>query len=246
MKKTVHTLRLTSFIFASLIFISSCIAQKSKVEVGSKWEGEIAAFDKLNQTEKYPDNSLLFIVSTSIRLWSTIKEEMTPYPIIQRGFGVSNYQAVAKYAERIVYPHQFEAVVIFIANDITGSPNDLTPKESAATFRRIIKTIRAKYKKQPIFLIEITPSQSRWNKWPVIQKDNALLKAMCHKQKNLYFIETAQNFLNEKGEPRNELFRDDHLHLNREGYKIWGKLIKTEIDKILKDKGSFHNNLIIK
>jgi lysophospholipase L1-like esterase len=239
MKRTVYTLRLTTLIFASLIFISSCIAQKNKVEVGAKWEAEMAAFDKLNQTEKYSDNSLLFVGSSSIRLWSTIKEEMAPYPIIQRGFGGSDSPAVAQYAERIVYPHQFRAVVIFIANDITGSPNDLSPKESAATFRKIVKTIRAKYRKQPVFLIEITPSQSRWKKWPLIKENNALLKALCHKQKNLYFIETAQSFLNEKGEPRNELFRDDHLHLNREGYKIWGALIKAEIDKVLnqKDKG---------
>ncbi len=235
MKKTLHAFRLTTLIFASLIFISSCIAQKSKVEPGTKWEGEIAAFDKLNQTEKYPDNSLLFLGSSSIRLWSTIKEEMAPYPIIQRGFGGSNSPAVAQYAERIIYPHQFSAVVIFIANDITGSPDDLTPKESAATFRKIIKTIRAKYRKQPIFLIGITPSQSRWKQWPMIQENNAFLKALCHKQKNLYFIETAESFLNEKGEPRNELFRDDHLHLNREGYKIWGALIKAEIDKVLKE-----------
>jgi hypothetical protein len=237
MKRIHHQNRFTALIFASLIVISSCFAQKSKVDFGDKWKGEIAAFDKLNQTEKYPDNSILFLGSSSIRLWSTIKEELSPYPIIQRGFGGSNSPAVEYYTERIVYPHQFSAVAIFIANDITGSPNDLTPKESVATFRKIIKTIRAKYKKQPIFIIEITPSQSRWKKWSVIQEDNALLKALCQKQKNLYFIETAQSFLNEKGEPRNELFREDHLHLNRDGYKIWGKLIKAEIDKVLKDKG---------
>jgi hypothetical protein len=237
MKMMHHQIRLTALIFASLIVISSCFAQKSKVDFGSKWEGEIAAFDKLNQTEKYPDNSILFIGSSSIRLWSTIKEELAPYPIIQRGFGGSNSPAVAYYTDRIIYPHKFRAVAIFIANDITGSPGDLTPKESAATFRKIIKTIRAKYKKQPIFIIEITPSQSRWKKWALIQEDNAKLKTLCQKQKNLYFIETAQSFLNEKGEPRNELFRDDHLHLNREGYKIWGKLIKDELDKVLKDKG---------
>jgi hypothetical protein len=233
--RTVSRLRsLATILFVSIFFISAFSAPKEKPKFGDKWEGEIAAFDKLNQTEKYPDNSILFLGSSSIRLWSTIKEELAPYPIIQRGFGGSNSPAVAYYTERIIYPHQFRAVAIFIANDITGSPSDLTPKESTATFRKIIKTIRAKYKKQPIFIIEITPSQSRWKKWALIQEDNALLKALCKKQKNLYFIETAQSFLNEKGEPRNELFRDDHLHLNREGYKIWGKLIKAELDKKLR------------
>jgi len=237
MKKTYHLTRLTALIFASLIFISTCIAQEKKVKPSDKWEGEIAAFDKLNQTEKYPENSILFVGSSSIRLWSTLKEDMAPYPVIQRGFGGSNSPAVLQYIERIAYPHQFRAVVIFIANDITGSPNDLTPMESSANFGKIIKILRAKYKKQPIFIVEITPCLSRWKKWPVIQEDNTLLKNLCKKGKSLYFIETAKNYMNEKGEPRDELFREDHLHQNSEGYKIWTKLIKDEIDKRLKTKG---------
>lgn len=226
--------RLTTLIFAILIFISAGIAQEKKAQPAGKWEGEISAFDKLNQTEKYPANSILFVGSSSIRLWSTLKEDMAPYPIIQRGFGGSNSPGVLENIERIAYPHQFSAVVIFIANDITGSSNDLTPKESAGNFKKIVKKLRAKYKKQPIFIVEITPCSSRWKKWPVIQQDNALIKSFCKSSKHLYFIETAASYLNEKGEPRDELFRADHLHQNSEGYKIWTKLIKDELDKRLK------------
>jgi len=237
MRNSPRFARLTTFLFVSLLFLASCSAPKVQSQVGNKWAGEIAAFDKLNQTEKYSDQSILFVGSSSIRLWSTIKEEMAPYPVIQRGFGGSNSPAVLHYIEQIAYPHQFQAVVIFIANDITGSPNDLTPKQSTENFRQIVKIIRAKYKKQPVFIVAVTPSQSRWKKWPVIQENNENLKALCKKGKNLYFIETAQSFLNDKGEPRNELFRDDYLHLNHDGYLVWGKLIKAELDKILKIKG---------
>ncbi len=234
MKTRSRLMKLTAILFVTLLFFSATNAQKSKTPVTDKWEPEIAAFEKLDQTEKYPDQSILFVGSSSIRLWSTLEDQMAPYPVIQRGFGGSNSPAVAKYIQRIAYPHQFRAVVIFVANDITGSPGDLTPKESANTFKEIVKTIRAKYKKQPVFIVEITPSQSRWKQWPLIQQDNALLKSYCEKGKNLYFIETANSYLNEKGEPRNELFREDHLHQNAQGYLIWGKLIKDELNKRLK------------
>ncbi|HWR99234.1 MAG TPA: GDSL-type esterase/lipase family protein [Prolixibacteraceae bacterium] len=237
MRNSLRFVRLMTVLYVSMMFLASCAAPKVQTQAGSKWAGEIAAFDKLNQTEKYSDQSILFVGSSSIRLWSTIKEEMAPYPVIQRGFGGSNSPGVLQYIEQIAYPHQFRAVVIFIANDITGSPNDLTPKQSTENFRQIVKVIRAKYKKQPVFIVEITPSQSRWKKWPLIQENNANLKALCNKEKNLYFIETAQSFLNDKGEPRNELFKEDHLHLNRDGYLIWGKLIKAEVDKRMKEKG---------
>ncbi len=232
-----NPIRLKNFrtvLFVSLLLFAACTASKAQTNAGNKWEGEIAAFDKLNQTEKYSEQSILFTGSSSIRLWSTIKEEMAPYPIIQRGFGGSNSPAVLQYIRQIAYPHQFRAVVIFIGNDITGSSDDLTTEQSTENYRGIVKIIRAKYKKQPVFIVEVTPCQSRWKKWPEIQQNNANLKAMCKKEKNLYFIETAQSFLNEKSEPRNELFRDDHLHLNREGYKIWGALIKSQLDLKLK------------
>ena len=33
--------------------------------------------------------------------------------------------------------------------------------------------------------------------------------------------------------PNDELFTEDKLHLNRAGYKIWGKIIKENFDKKL-------------
>jgi lysophospholipase L1-like esterase len=233
MKRIVYNNRLATLIFASLIFISSCTTQKTQVQVSNKYESEIAAFDKLNRTEKYSDQSILFVGSSSIRLWNTIRDEMAPYPVIQRGFGGSRTPDVVQYMKRIAYPHQFKAMVVFVANDITGSPNDLSPTETMLNFKQMVKIIRAKYKKQLIFIVEITPSQSRWKQWPQIKQTNAMLKELCQKEKNLAFIETAKSYLNEKGEPNNDLFRDDQLHLNHQGYLIWGKLIKNELDKRL-------------
>jgi len=237
MDRTLHRRRFSAILIVSFLYFGSCTSTRNVPESIRQWEPEIAAFDKLNQTEKYPDNSILFLGSSSIRLWNTLGQELAPYPIIQRGFGGSNSPAVLHYTKRIVYPHKFAALVIFIANDITGSQNDLSPTESAENFRKIVRTVRAKFRQQPIFIVEITPSQSRWAKWPLIKQDNVRLKELCTKEKNLYFIETARSFLDEKSEPKNELFRDDFLHLNHNGYKIWGKLIKAELDRRIKDKG---------
>ena len=234
MKSQPRFIHFKSLLFVLLLFLVSCTSQRSKLPLNNQYEKDIAAFEQLDKKEKYPENALLFVGSSSIRIWSTLKEDIAPYAFIQRGFGGSRTPDVLQYLKRIAYPHRFSALVFFVANDITGSPKDLTPKESLHNFREMVKIIRAKYAKQPIFFIEITPTQSRWKYWPLNQQINSGLKAYCQKGKNLYFIETAQSYLNEKSEPRNELFRNDHLHLNREGYKIWGKLIKAEIDKRLK------------
>ena len=235
MLKSYPLLRLSTILLISLLFISSLNAQNKKQPIKNVYEKEISALEQLDKTEKYADNSIFLVGSSSIRLWSTLKEDLAPYPFIQRGFGGSRTPDVVQYLKRLAYPHNFRAVVIFVANDLTGSPIDLKPKETLDNFKAMVKILRAKYKKQPVFIVEITPSTLRWKSWPQIQQTNALLKKYCSKGKYLYFIETAQNYLNEKGEPRDELFREDHLHQNREGYKIWGRLIKNKLDEVLKN-----------
>ena len=83
-------------------------------------------FEALDQRENYPDNSVIFAGSSSIRLWETLEEDMAPYPVIQRGYGGARLSDFAVYAERILYHHKNSGIVLFIANDIAGTENDKT------------------------------------------------------------------------------------------------------------------------
>ncbi len=228
-------LLLSSILLAG--FLASCnVSRKYTAEATKNWEKDILKFEQQDKSEKDPANAILFAGSSSIRLWSTLKEDVAPYPVIQRGFGGSKFSDMAVYAKRIIYPHQFKALVIFEANDITGSKTDKTPAEVVKLFRDIVKTVRKKYADQPIFLFEITPTKSRWAVWPTVKQTNQLLKETCSKLHNTYFIETASAYLNKDGEPRNELFIKDMLHQNHEGYIIWGDLAKKKLDEVLTRK----------
>jgi hypothetical protein len=210
------------------------VSRKYTAEATKNWEKDILKFEQQDKRENDPANAILFAGSSSIRLWSTLKEDVAPYPVIQRGFGGSKFSDMAVYAKRIIYPHQFKALVIFEANDITGSKTDKTPAEVVKLFRNIVKTVRKKYADQPIFLFEITPTKSRWAVWPTVKQTNQMLKETCSKLHNTYFIETASAYLNKDGVPRNELFIKDMLHQNHEGYIIWGDLAKKKLDEVLK------------
>ena len=226
-------LLLSSILLAG--FLASCnVSRKYTAEATKNWEKDILKFEQQDKSEKDPANAILFAGSSSIRLWSTLKEDVAPYPVIQRGFGGSKFSDLAVYAKRIIYPHQFKALVIFEANDITGSKTDKTPAEVDKLFRNIVKTVRKKYADQPIFLFEITPTKSRWAVWPTVKQTNQMLKETCSKLHNTYFIETASSYLNKDGVPRNELFIKDMLHQNHEGYIIWGDLAKKKLDEVLK------------
>lgn len=223
-------------VFFIFLILSGCATvDLSKYEEASKsWEQEIQQLEAKDKAEKDPSNAILFTGSSSIRLWKTIATDMQPYTVIQRGFGGSKFSDLYFYTERIVQPHDFRAVVIFVANDISGSNLDRTPKEVAATFQEIVKKIRQVKPTKPIFLIEITPTNSRWKVWSEIKEANRLLKKACGKFKDVHFIETTAAYLDSTGKPRSDLFIKDQLHQNQEGYKIWTAIIKKRLDEVLK------------
>jgi len=215
------------------LLISCSITRKYTKDSTAKWGKDILNFEQQDKSEKDPENAILFAGSSSIRLWSTLKEDVAPYPVIQRGFGGSKFSDLAVFADRIIYPHQFRALVLFEANDITGSTADKTPAEVAKLLVDIVRTVRRKYADQPVFVLEITPTPSRWSVWPQIKQANKLLKKACSKLHNTYFIETSADYLNRSGEPRSELFIKDKLHQNHEGYLIWGDLVRKKLDEVL-------------
>jgi hypothetical protein len=197
------------------------------------WENDIRKFEQLDKSEKYSKDAILFAGSSSIRLWATLKEDMAPYQVIQRGFGGSKLSDMAVYSERIFAPHPCKAIVLFVGNDITGSNQDKSPEEVAALFRYVLKTIRKTHPETPVFWIAVTPTPLRWKAWPEIEKAGNLIKNICASQDNTYFICTDFAFLNENGVPITELFSDDRLHLTEKGYAVWTKIIRKELNKVI-------------
>lgn len=218
-----------------LLIACSPLKNYSELPEVKAWETEIAKFENLDKTETYPSDAVIFAGSSSIRLWTTLKDDMEPYSIIQRGYGGAKLSDFTFYADRILSPHPCRALVIFIANDITGTSQDKTPEEVKKLFLNLLKTFRRSHPSTPVFWIEITPNSSRWKVWPEVTKANELIRKECENHRNTYFISTSLAFLNEKGLPKDELFRNDKLHLNSDGYKIWTGLIKEQLDKVLKN-----------
>lgn len=227
MKRYLFLLVIIAYASCSAVRISSDLPEIKK------WEADIQKFEALDKSETYPDNSILFTGSSSIRRWNTLAEDMAPYPVIQRGYGGAKLSDFAVYAERIIHPHPCSAIVLFVANDITGNENDKTPREVLALFRQIVTTIRNKFPDTPVFWIAITPTPSRWDAWPRINEANKLIHEYCVRQQNLFFISTSNAFLNEEGIPKSELFVTDNLHLSTEGYRVWKGIIKNELYKVL-------------
>ena len=206
-----------------------------------KWAKAMAEFDKRNASEEHSPNALLFAGSSSIRLWKTIAEDMAPYETIQRGFGGSEWSDVAVHADRLIKPHEFRAAVFFVANDIRGRDGegieaDKTPEEVAALVKFVREKVRHHRPKATVFVVAVTPTESRSSCWEEIQKGNELVRQYCEGEEATHFIKTADLYLDDDRKPRSELFQKDKLHLNRDGYRLWGKTIRAALDAVLSKK----------
>jgi len=198
-----------------------------------KWATAIDAFDLQNQTETDPADAVLFIGSSSIRRWSTMAADMTPYRTVRRGYGGARYTDMAVFVKRLVSPHQYRAIVMFVGNGVVGAPQDHTPDQIEALTRYIVGVSHTHQPEAPFFLIEITPCERRFDAWPKIRAVNARLREIALSTPDTYFIPTASHYLKPDGTPRPELFVADRLHLNESGYRLWAALIRRRLDDVL-------------
>lgn len=221
------------FLLPLLVFLAACSPLKKYADTAPPWEKEIEGLEALDQTEHYSDQAILFVGSSSIRLWKNIQEDMAPYEAIRRGYGGAHFTDLIHFTKRLVAPHEVQAVVCFVANDISGSDQDRKPKEVLKLFEFFVKQVREVKPNVPIFLIEITPTNSRWAVWDQIREANHLMQDYCNKHPDLHFIATSTEYLGQDGKPKADLFISDQLHMNQSGYDIWKRLIKDELNKVL-------------
>lgn len=208
---------------------------KGKNEEGVlRYEKDILVFDSLNLVQKNIDKSIMFLGSSYIRLWKNIRQDIKYKDIIHRGFGGCNFGDVAYHVKRIVYPHKPKALFIYVGNDIVAGEKDKSPDQVLELYKYIITVIREKYPEMPITFLAISPSESRWAAWDKIQEANTLIKVFCKSDPNLFYIESGDKFLGNNGKPISALYLDDKLHYNEEGYRVWGKNISKQVNKISK------------
>lgn len=224
-----------NFVFLASLLIISCspVRKYESLPEVTAWEETIQSFENLDDSITYSEDAIIFAGSSSIRLWSSLEKDMAPYPVIQRGYGGAKLSDFVVYANRIFSPHPCKAIVIFVANDISGSENDRSPQEVSGLFRILLRIIRKSHPETPVFWIAVTPTASRWKVWPEINKANSLIEDICNNQYDTYFIRTDYAFINEIGQPIDKLFRSDRLHLTPEGYAVWTQIIKKELSEVV-------------
>lgn len=197
------------------------------------FEDEIRAFEAQDAKKMPPKGGILFVGSSSIRLWKTLAQDFPKHPVINRGFGGSAISDSIRYTPRIVLPYKPKMIVFFAGtNDISSGK---TPETVFNDWKTFVGGVREKLPQTKFAYLAVTPAPSRWNKIAEVKKTNELIRDWCLATPGLTFIETFPYFTTADGGPRPDLFVSDQLHLNEKGYDIWRKLVAPLLPWSLKD-----------
>lgn len=184
---------------------------------------DIIKFEAADAKNPPVKGGVVFVGSSSIVLWKTLKTDFPKHNVINRGFGGSQLSDSVQYAHRIVTPYEPSMVVLF------AGTNDIAAGKSAETvfadYKEFVGKVREKLPAVPIAYISISPAPSRWKHIDDIRKVNSMIENYAKSQKGLAFINTYKHMLNSEGGPKPELFVDDQLHMNEKGYVIWKDVV---------------------
>jgi len=144
--------------------------------------------------------------------------------VINRGFGGSQMADSVELAERIVLPYQPRQIVVYAGdNDIAAGKS---PEQVGADFQAFVKKVHAVLPQTRIGYLAIKPSGSRWKLVEKMKAANQLIADFTKKDERLAFIDTFTPILGEDGQPKEELFKADKLHLNEKGYAVWVGVVR--------------------
>ena len=200
------------------------------------FENEIKAFEASDRTNPPPKDVILFIGSSSIRLWNTLADDFPKHRVINRGFGGSQIIDSINYAERIVLPYRPKQIMFYAGgNDINAGKS---PEQVLADFQTFVKKVHAALPETRIAYISIAGNPARWSQIERVRTANERIETFTKSDSRLHYINTHSDMLGPDGFPKQNIFISDRLHMNAEGYKIWTGIVGPYLDGWNRARGS--------
>jgi len=193
------------------------------------WEQEMRRFAESDARQPPTKHGIVFVGSSSIRLWKTLAQDFTGTPVINRGFGGSEVRDSTWYADRIIIPYAPRQVVLYAGENDLNSGR--TPEQVRHDVLAFVARVRRDLPEARISYLSIKPSPAREQLLPAVITANRLIKNALAPLPRVDFVDVYTPMLDADGKPRTALFRADRLHMKAEGYAIWHKVVAPVLEQ---------------
>jgi lysophospholipase L1-like esterase len=204
----------------SVLLLSLLVAGFSSLSAASdhNWEKDIAAFEKADAQNPPPKGGIEFVGSSTIVKWTTLTQDFPNLPVFNRGFGGSQVKDTLIFAPRIIIPYAPRIVVFHSGgNDLQAG---VTPAEVIDNIKKLVELIQAKLPQTEFCFIGLRPSPKRSTIHVQEREVNKAIQEYMNRTPRTHYIDEYDMVIDAKGDPRPELFNEDNLHLNADGYKL--------------------------
>lgn len=173
-------------------------------------------------------NGILFVGSSSIRLWDDLETRFADKPIIKRGVGGSLItQWVKYYSPFLIYPYQPKKIFIYVGeNDIAAGASADSVYNQAVT---LLGMITEHLPNTEVYFMSMKQSPSRAKTYGETLKADKMIADYVKDKKHLHYIDVNSVLFTPAGEPDSTLFKADLLHLKPVGYDRWEKVLKKYV-----------------
>jgi lysophospholipase L1-like esterase len=191
---------------------------------------EIDAFKHADHVQPPAKDAIVFVGSSSFRMWKDLQEDFPGHLVINRGFGGSSLPHVIENADDIIFAYEPKQVVIYCGeNDFMT--DTVTTEIVAERFKTLFSLLRKQLPRAKITFVSMKPSPSRQRLMSEMAAANASIRDFLNKQRRTSYVNIWDPMLDEQGAPRPELFLKDMLHMNEKGYAIWQKALEPHLVK---------------
>lgn len=196
--------------------------------VDAKWRESFDAFEAADKARPVQPGGVLFVGSSSIRLWENLEAQFQDQPLlVKRGFGGSQLSDCAAYLDRLVVAYKPRLVVLYAGdNDLNAGR---TPQQVFDSYVEFVQGVRRALPDTRIAYLSIKPSPARAALLPKMRQANSLIREYAQGRPGLDYIDVHAPMLGADGQPRAELFGADRLHLNAQGYALWHEVIAAHL-----------------
>lgn len=206
-----------------LLLLPLLFANVASSEEPSRWEEDMAAFREREAKSPSPEGSILFVGSSTVRLWD-LKASWPDALMVNNGFGGSTLADALRHFDTLIEPYQPGAVVIYSGDNDMSKGRGI--EGTTADFKTLAERVRKTHPGIPVLILAIKPSVKRWNLWPEMKQVNEAVAAFCASGKGFHFVDIATPMLGEGGAmPDPSWFREDGLHLSAKGYAEWTRIV---------------------
>lgn len=187
------------------------------------YEAEVKQLEKEKDRLAY-EPKMIFYGSSSIRLWNTLYQDFSMFHPINLGFGGSTIEACVWFFDRIMKAYKPDHIVVYAGDNDLGDGKK--PEQVFALYQQLSGRIRNSFNGIPFTYISVKPSLARWKINHSIEQTNQLIKqAIESGDSKSYFVNVYEKMVDVKGYPLNNLYEEDGLHLNEEGYLLWKDIL---------------------